>query len=182
MNGIVVKFDAERGFGFIRVSGREEDVFVHVSNVINRRELHVGQNVRFELESSPKGPRAKNVRPGIRPTDLFLLIGLITVIVTVSLLRIASHVSWILSYLVGINLSVLILYAYDKMAAKLDYSRVPEWILHAFTFAGGTPAAVFSQYVFRHKTVKESFRFWFWVIVWIQIVLLAGLLYWMLAG
>ena len=60
MDGIVKRW-LDRGFGFIGVEGNDEDVFVHHSNLDGAYELSEGQNVKFDMESSPKGPRAVNV-------------------------------------------------------------------------------------------------------------------------
>jgi uncharacterized membrane protein YsdA (DUF1294 family) len=55
---------------------------------------------------------------------------------------------------------------------------VPERTLHFIAMAGGTPAAIFGQQVFRHKTLKGSFRRWFWVIAALQVVLVSLWLWW----
>jgi CspA family cold shock protein len=57
-----VKRWLDRGYGFIDVDGQEDDVFVHNSGLIGAEELREGQKVEFELEDSPKGPRAVNVK------------------------------------------------------------------------------------------------------------------------
>ena len=61
MEGIVKKW-LDRGFGFIGVEGNDEDVFVHHSSLSAAYELSEGQNVEFDMEDSPKGPRAVNVK------------------------------------------------------------------------------------------------------------------------
>lgn len=61
--GKIKKLVRERGFGFISDNdGRE--VFFHQSGLIDARfdGLQEGQEVEFEVEKSPKGPRAINVR------------------------------------------------------------------------------------------------------------------------
>jgi CspA family cold shock protein len=56
-----VRFRNERGaYGFIERDGPGSDVFVHVRNVI-RGELTEGSSVKFDIESSERGPRAENV-------------------------------------------------------------------------------------------------------------------------
>ncbi len=69
--GKIKKLVRERGFGFINDNdGRE--VFFHQSSVADARfdALAEEQEVEFEVEKSPKGPRAVNVRithPEITP-------------------------------------------------------------------------------------------------------------------
>jgi CspA family cold shock protein len=57
-----VKRWLDRGYGFIGVEGQDEDVFVHHTGLVGAFELHAGQKVEFDLENSPKGPRAVNVK------------------------------------------------------------------------------------------------------------------------
>jgi CspA family cold shock protein len=60
--GKIKKIVRDRGFGFINATdGRE--VFFHQSGLrdINLDALKEGQEVEFEVEKSPKGPRAINV-------------------------------------------------------------------------------------------------------------------------
>ena len=76
------------------------------------------------------------------------------------------------AYLAAINCTTFLLYGYDKKAALSEWKRVPEMILHGLALLGGTPFAFLAQYVFRHKTIKGSFRIVFWLIFIAQIVLL----------
>jgi CspA family cold shock protein len=57
-----VKRWLDRGFGFIEVEGQEDQVFVHHTALDGASELVEGQKVEFEVEDSPKGPRAVNVK------------------------------------------------------------------------------------------------------------------------
>jgi len=61
LEGIVKKW-LDRGYGFIGVEGEEEDVFCHNSAIQGAFELREGQKVEFDIEDSPKGPRAANVK------------------------------------------------------------------------------------------------------------------------
>lgn len=61
--GRVKWFNDAKGYGFIEQEGGE-DVFVHFSNIQGRgyRSLKEGQIVQFDIEQTPKGLRAVNVR------------------------------------------------------------------------------------------------------------------------
>lgn len=65
MTGLVQSFDADRGFGFIKpLIGKPNEVknvFVHVSQVAERKPLPVGAEVRFDLVRGEQGPQAANV-------------------------------------------------------------------------------------------------------------------------
>lgn len=64
--GIIKKIMREKGIGFI-VAKQGRDVFFHFSAVaeVQFEDLVEGQKVEFEADAtaSPKGPRAKVVRP-----------------------------------------------------------------------------------------------------------------------
>jgi len=62
-NGTIKKVMKDRGFGFIRTADGKE-VFFHRSEcrTVEFDNLEQGQNVDFEEETDPKGPRARNIR------------------------------------------------------------------------------------------------------------------------
>ena len=61
-NGTVKWFNAEKGFGFIRVEGGD-DVFVHFSAIQGDgfKTLDEGQRVQFNIVQGNRGPQAENV-------------------------------------------------------------------------------------------------------------------------
>ncbi len=63
MKGAVKKLIRERGFGFIETEDGK-DIFFHRSSLINTsfESLNEGGSVEFEVEKSPKGLRAINVK------------------------------------------------------------------------------------------------------------------------
>lgn len=86
---------------------------------------------------------------------------------------------WLLAYLIAINAVTLVFYGIDKALSRgRKLPRVPERTLHFIALAGGTPAAILGQQLFRHKTLKGSFRFWFWWIAAAQLALVGLWLYW----
>lgn len=62
MEGKVKKWLEFRGFGFIEVEGQDDDIFVHHTELNDVSSLMSGQKVEFEMEDTPKGPQALNVR------------------------------------------------------------------------------------------------------------------------
>ena len=61
--GKIKKLIRDRGFGFISATdGRE--IFFHQNSLVDVTfdTLNEGQEVEFEIEKSPKGPRAINVK------------------------------------------------------------------------------------------------------------------------
>lgn len=61
LEGMVRRFDAERGFGFISSADSVEDVFFH-SSVVAGGDVQQGDTVEFRLGQGQKGPRALDVR------------------------------------------------------------------------------------------------------------------------
>ncbi len=79
---------------------------------------------------------------------------------------------YVLAYLVAINLTAFCFYGYDKLIAGRSMTRIPEWVLHGIAISGGSPTALLSQKLFRHKTAKKSFQIVYWLIVFVQIAIL----------
>ncbi len=63
MNGVIKK-KTDKGFGFITVEGQEKDLFFHSNSLvgISFAELNEGDQVTFDVEDSPKGKNAVNVK------------------------------------------------------------------------------------------------------------------------
>jgi len=53
----------DKGFGFIKVEGREKDLFFHSNELVNVRfdDLRQGDKLEFEVEEGEKGPKAVKV-------------------------------------------------------------------------------------------------------------------------
>ncbi|MDQ3393026.1 MAG: cold shock domain-containing protein [Bacteroidota bacterium] len=57
--GTVKFFNSSKGFGFIKPNDQSEDIFVHVSGLID--EIRENDEVKFEVEKGKKGLNAVNV-------------------------------------------------------------------------------------------------------------------------
>jgi len=58
--GTVKFFNESKGFGFIKVSDSDQDIFVHSSNLIDN--IREDDRVTFDVEQGEKGPSAVQVR------------------------------------------------------------------------------------------------------------------------
>ncbi len=88
---------------------------------------------------------------------------------------------WLGHWLLVVNLVAFVYYGADKFFARWQWFRISELALHTLGAVGGSPSAMLAMWLFRHKTIKGSFRILFGGIVIAQIaisVYIAKLLWW----
>lgn len=164
LRGTVVSFDDDRGFGFIRVAGRD-DVFLHASDIPGGVRPGPGHRVTFEIVDTDRGPRATRVELGGRGLSPAAFAGAALTIAAIGLaaaLHYALDAGWIGSALGAINLLTFAVYAWDKRRATRSESnpgsrRVPEAVLIGLAAIGGIFGALAGVFALRHKTRKPGF-------------------------
>jgi len=130
---------------------------------------------------SPRG--ARPLRPLWRHGLTALALGLCGGAALLLLFRpAATWFHFLAAWLVSVNLVTFAYYGYDKSCARAASRRVPEAVLHGLAFAGGSLGAYAGMELFRHKTIKGSFRIFFWFIVVMQLLLIAAILYRLVRG
>tara|TARA_B110000014_G_C19587615_1_gene312109 strand:- start:254 stop:490 length:237 start_codon:yes stop_codon:yes gene_type:complete len=69
--GKIKWYNARKGFGFIEQNDGGKDIFVHASAVKDAgfRRLEEGQEISFDVEDSPKGPNAINLKTADTDTN-----------------------------------------------------------------------------------------------------------------
>lgn len=87
----------------------------------------------------------------------------------------------ILVYLLCINVTSIVAYAWDKNCARTNSRRISERTLHFLSLAGGWIGALFAQRIFRHKTQKRSFRINFWISVGLNLGICALWIKWVIS-
>lgn len=196
--GKIVKWNDDKGFGFVEPNGGGERAFVHIKAFMPRSrrpidgevivyELAMDDNKRYKAEkikfaqddkknhsvhkSKNSASSSSNSRSNIRSTFTFIFFaGLITCILTGRLPPITIGVYLTMSCV------AFIAYAIDKSAAQNGRWRTQESTLHLFSLTCGWPGALFAQRRLRHKSKKKEFQRVFWVTVILNI---AGL-FWLL--
>jgi uncharacterized membrane protein YsdA (DUF1294 family) len=114
-------------------------------------------------------------------TQLHGGVALLLAAVLTALLAVPLGLAPLLSWLLAVSGVTFAIYGFDKRRAMNRGVRVPERVLLGLGFLGGTPGALLGMRVFRHKTVKTSFRVQFILLTVAQVALIAVYL-WFLRG
>lgn len=112
-----------------------------------------------------------------RPKLLFLTLAAISIAASFFLVAHFLEIRLLYAYFIGVNLTTFLAYGSDKHRAVYNRSRIPEIVLHLLALAGGSVAAFLAQLTFRHKTQKRTFRIVFIMIVLVQLMVVAGMLF-----
>jgi uncharacterized membrane protein YsdA (DUF1294 family) len=164
----------DQGLVFISPMGGGDSVFVLVKSFSCRQRRPVGNEiVTYDVISVGKGRRrAEHVsfmgedppNPKRDRTAWIALPVLFFMFVAAAVLdgRLPFAVPGL--YLVVSTITVLV-YGWDKSAARKGRWRTSESTLHALSLVGGWPGAFVAQNMLRHKSKKQSFRFVFWITV-----------------
>jgi uncharacterized membrane protein YsdA (DUF1294 family) len=79
----------------------------------------------------------------------------------------------VLAYLFVITALTFAVFADDKRRAAAESRRTPERVLLTLAAAGGTVGAFAARQLLRHKTRKQPFSAWLWLIATAQVVAVA---------
>ncbi len=170
-DGILTTWNDDRGFGFITTASGAR-FFVHISAFGHpARRPEQGDLISFasavDADGRARATRVNGIggrgdRGRPRPASvtyawiLTLAIGLI-----VAILFGAAPV-WVAAVYAGMSIITFGMYAIDKSSARMGGQRTPETLLHTLELLGGWPGALAQQWL-RHKSVKRSYRRWFWL-------------------
>jgi uncharacterized membrane protein YsdA (DUF1294 family)/cold shock CspA family protein len=166
--GELIKWNDERGFGFIRPDADAKDqIFLHIKEVrrATRRPVE-GDIVTFSLKRQPDGKmRAYDaeIQGAIRPprsTPKSLPIAVAALICFGASTYLAMRTGFliILAFYPLMSVFSMIAYLGDKDLAERDEWRISEATLLMFDLFGGWPGGALAQYALRHKVMKPSFQ------------------------
>ena len=80
----------------------------------------------------------------------------------------------VIAFLVAVNLFTMLRFWQDKQRAIAGQRRISEGDLLGLAFIGGSPGALLARRIFRHKTRKQPFSAWLYLIVALQAGALIG--------
>ncbi len=85
---------------------------------------------------------------------------------------------WLIATIVALNLATFLAMGVDKMAAQFNQRRMPEAAFLLLGLVGGMAGLLIASQIFRHKTVKKSFRMALYGVLAIQIIAALWLVSW----
>lgn len=189
--GELIKWNDERGFGFIRPDADANDqIFLHIKEVraATRRPIE-GDIITFSLRRESGGKmRAIDARiqgatraPRDAPPSLPIAVAAIICLGASTYLAIRTGFLFILFLYPLMSVISMIAYLGDKDSAEQDKWRISEATLLKFDLLGGWPGGAVAQYVLRHKVMKGSYQSHFRGIVLLHsivwVVLVVGSLF-----
>ncbi|WP_418120170.1 DUF1294 domain-containing protein [Variovorax sp. 350MFTsu5.1] len=187
--GTLVRWEKDRGFGFIRCPEISADVFVHLRDFSERGTApQVGMRLDFEeIHVGGKGPRAVAVRAAgaqqqrpqrrqqqqpQRRSPRSASSSLPMALLLAGYAALLGYGVWTgrippiaLGVLLLLSLLTFFVYGFDKNAAQAGRWRTAENTLHLLSLAGGWPGAWIAQRLFRHKVSKTNFMAVYWATV-----------------
>ncbi|KAA9129650.1 DUF1294 domain-containing protein [Marinihelvus fidelis] len=182
MQGRIIKWNDDRGFGFIEPESAGQQVFFHISDFARGRRPMVGESVRYRVSKASDG---KVRATGVRRTGATAVAGQLgSKRVALSVIALGTFVAlwwlvqqrgyphWLPWAYGAVSAITFVFYGLDKWAAKRGAQRTPESTLQGLALAGGWPGALLAQQVFRHKSSKPSFQITFWFVVGLNCIAL----------
>ena len=174
-----------KGFGFVVPHGGGDRAFVHIKAFQpGSRRPAEGDLISYDAVKDPKGrlnaqairfagQRTRQPRRQWRIPRVVIALGFLAAVsvgVGLGRLPMALAAAYVLCSVIS-----YVMYCLDKAAASKGYRRTPESTLHFVDLIGGWPGGLVAQHQFRHKTVKVSFQFAFWLTVLVNLAIAAWL-------
>lgn len=169
-SGRLVKWNDERGYGFVSPDDGSGDLFAHISAFdANQRRPEQGDIVFFRTDRSERRAKAVNVRLKALPLPRTVILGYAVggFCLTIHFLFVFGVIGLqgpVAAYLV-MSIITFGFFLADKRRAERAQWRLTETSLHVLEGLGGWPGALIAQAVLRHKTRKPSFQRILWYIV-----------------
>ncbi|MGE4561088.1 MAG: DUF1294 domain-containing protein [Desulfobulbus sp.] len=185
-SGTVVRWDEQKGFGFIEPDSGGRPIFFHINDYSRGYKRPViNLKVNFIQSTDQKGRscarevmpvkghknNGRELRQKFFSTGLFAFFSLVLFYLFWSD-RIPIEIVYLYALM---SLLTFLMYAKDKYAAQNGKWRTSESSLHTLSLFGGWPGAKLAQSFLRHKSNKLPFLFTYWVTA----ILNGVFLYWL---
>ena len=168
--GRLIRWDDEKGYGFIRPNNGKEDIFLHVKSLPHyQRRPKEGDILTYGVDVDERqryfacDAKIKGLAWSLFSVCClgltFLFCGYVYFVFRQTL---PLHP---LAIYAGMSLVTIWAYSRDKRAAQSGAWRTREVRLHLLELLGGWPGAFLAQRFFRHKSRKMSYQIVFWLIV-----------------
>jgi uncharacterized membrane protein YsdA (DUF1294 family)/cold shock CspA family protein len=186
--GRLVKWHADKGFGFIQPMIVSKPIFIHKNAFINKtRSPKLNDIITYVISNDKQGrPCAteatfsgeKIAVKAPKSVNRFSIYLALVFLAFISLAAWLGHFPRVLliSYWT-LSVVTYLAYAWDKSSAKRDGWRTSEQTLHLLALFGGWPGAAIAQQHLRHKSLKKSFRMVFWLTVMVNLAALIWLVW-----
>jgi len=181
IEGEIVSWDDEKGFGFAAAPSVGGDIFVH-AKFLRARHVRpaIGDRVTFVLAEGrngraaatdiqivgappaqpPRAPASRASKERLSALDVSRLAAAVALLLVVAAAVVAGRApAWVAGLYAGMGIVSGLLYWVDKRYAVEGRLRVREMSLHLSDILFGIAGGLFAQHVFRHKTRKLSFRY-----------------------
>ena len=179
--GQVVRWNDEKGFGFIQPDAGGKQVFFHIRAARGKRGRPTqGDLISFSSRVDGQGRLQADQVVYARPkttaqhplTSRRGLTAIVLLSVVIGLFLLANLPLEILGWLVLLNLITYAVYRQDKRKAQQGEWRTTENTLHLLSLLGGWAGALLAQQILRHKSSKAEFLSIFWLTLVINFSLL----------
>lgn len=160
----LVDWKDDKGYGFARVPGGTERVFVHARAFEDHgARPSRGDSLELDVGRGKKGLFARTARVlSLSELNERLPLHVVTaavlfILVQLAIIRAEAGFGLAYYYALAGGLSYW-LYQRDKAAARLGRPRVPEWQLLLTDLAGGIVGGLLAQHRLWHKTAKPRYQ------------------------
>jgi len=188
LKGKLIKWNADKAFGFIAPNGGGDNVFIHKNALSNRKRLpKVNDVITFSIAKDKQGRYCADdatfsgEKLKKKQTKRINRFSIVLSVIFLGILTTAYLLGHLPQKLVIVYFSASVItyfaYAFDKSKAQHGKWRTQESTLHLFALVGGWPGAAVAQQLLRHKSQKKAFRIGFWFTV----VVNSGALLWLIS-
>lgn len=187
LKGKLIKWNADKAFGFILPNDGGDTVFIHKKALTNQsRSPKINDVITFLMIKDTQGrycadqatfageKRHKKKAKPINKFSIYLSVLFLTSLAVTYFFGCLPQ-KLVFTYLI-VSIITFVAYALDKSKAKRGAWRTPESTLHLFALFGGWPGAALAQQMLRHKSAKTKFRIVFWLTVVVNSTVLGWLM------